>query len=96
MKIVEIKRLALAHSSADLIKAEEDLIEERPIDMEVEGEDDGEKLTHVMAAIFVKSYMETHHVDVNKAIRTYSQRVRESLEQQKNTSFHQADDTLFL
>jgi hypothetical protein len=96
MKIVEIKRLALAHSSVELIKAEEDLIEERPIDIQVEGVDEGEKLTHVMAAIFVKSYMETNNVDVNKAIRTYSQRVRESLEQNKNTAHHRADDTLFL
>jgi hypothetical protein len=79
MKIPSIKKLVDNYSLDELKAAEEALLEEKNPAIEVEGEDEGEKLTHVMAAQFIKQEMQEKAVDYMTALRTYSSRVRSSI-----------------
>lgn len=79
MKLPVIKQLVNDHSVEVLNKAENAILEEQKPAIEIEGEDEGEQLTHVMAAIWIKRDMEENNVPMAKAIRNYSQKVRISI-----------------
>ncbi|MDF9795946.1 hypothetical protein OKW21_001209 [Catalinimonas alkaloidigena] len=79
MKIAVVKKLVENQSLEDLISAEEALVEEQPLPIEVNGEDEGEKLTHILAAIFILERMKDEGVDFKSALREYTRRVRESI-----------------
>lgn len=79
MKIPVIKKLVAQYSIDELTRAEEALLEEQKPEIEIEGEDEGERLTHVLAAKEILQGMEESGVDLNKALRNYSQRVRKSI-----------------
>jgi hypothetical protein len=79
MQIPVIKKIVEQYSLKELQKAENDLVEEKPIAIEVEGEDEGEQLTHVIAAIWVKEEMEKEGIPLNKAVRNYTVKVRKSI-----------------
>lgn len=79
MNVSAIKKL-VENASLDQLKAsEEALLNEQPLPVDVDGEDEGEKLTHVLAAIFCKETMEKEGININQAVRLYSQRVRDSI-----------------
>lgn len=59
--------------------AEAALLEERKPDIEVEGMDEGEQLTHLMAAQFILQEMKENGVDYITALRAFSGRVRNSI-----------------
>jgi phage repressor protein C with HTH and peptisase S24 domain len=64
----------------ELLKvAEEALYAEETLSIEVEGDDEGEKLTHVLAAIFILEKMSAEGMDYKTALRAYTSRVRESI-----------------
>lgn len=79
MNIQVIKKIVEAYSVAELNQAEADLLDEQPLKIEIEGSDEGEKLTHILAAVFCKTEMEKSGINLNQAIRLYSQRVRDSI-----------------
>lgn len=79
MKIPVIKKTIEKYSVEELKAAEEAMYEEKQPAIEVEGEDEGEKLTHILASIWVKEEMATNGTDLMTAIRAYSQRVRNSI-----------------
>lgn len=79
MKIQVIRKLCEATSIEDLKKAESALLEEQKPSIDIPGDDEGEQLTHVMAAIWVKEEMKGSNCDVITAIRNYSQKVRKSI-----------------
>lgn len=79
MNIQIIKHLVETYSIDQLKQAEEDIINEAPLAIEVEGVDQGEQLTHTLAAIFCKEVMEKEGLNINQAVRAYSQRVRDSI-----------------
>jgi hypothetical protein len=79
MKIPIIKKMAETLSLEQLQKAEEALLEEQPTITEIEGADEGEKLTHTMAAIYIKNQMEKDNLEFSVALRNYTQRVRNSI-----------------
>ncbi|WP_339607538.1 hypothetical protein [uncultured Roseivirga sp.] len=79
MKIPIIKKLVENVGLNELKAAEEALLEELQPDIEIEGEDEGEQLTHVFAAIFILEKMETSDVDFKTALREYTQKVRTSI-----------------
>ncbi|MDZ4745725.1 MAG: hypothetical protein SGJ05_06955 [bacterium] len=79
MNIQSIKQLVEQYTPAELHQAERDLTEERPLAISVQGEDEGEQLTHILAAIWVCEHMQQNNADIMKAIREYGKRVRESL-----------------
>jgi hypothetical protein len=78
MKMPEIKRLAQSYSLSELKLAEEAMYEEQAPSIEVHGDDEGEKLTHILAAQDLVQNMEKG-MTINEAIRAYSQRVRNSI-----------------
>ena len=79
MKIASIKKLVNQYTLSELQKAEECFYEEmKTLNIEIEGEDEGEKLTHVLAAIEIKEDM-AQGARLNEAIRNFSQRVRKSI-----------------
>jgi hypothetical protein len=54
MKIPAIKKLVETYSIAQLQSAENALCEEATPEITIEGDDEGEKLTHILASIFIK------------------------------------------
>lgn len=79
MKIPSIKKIAESYSTNDLRKAELALLEEQTPHIDIEGSDEGEQLTHIIAAIEIKEQMEKDGVPFPKALRNYTQRVRNSI-----------------
>lgn len=79
MKVPVIKSLVQAYSVDALRHAEQNLVDGIPIGIAVEGEDEGQQLTHVMAAIFILEQMDQKAHTFQEALRLYSQKVRASL-----------------
>lgn len=79
MKMPVIKRLVETQTLEALVAAEEALLEEQELAFEVEGEDEGEKLTHVFAAIFILNHMQEHGSQFKDALREYTKKVRVSI-----------------
>jgi len=79
MKLAVIKKLAETQNIEDLRKAEDAILNEEIPTIEIEGEDEGEQLTHVIAAIQILSDMETQSSDLRTALRAYTERVRNSI-----------------
>lgn len=79
MKMPVIKRLVETQTLEALVAAEEALLEEQEPAFEVEGEDEGEKLTHVFAAIFILNHMQDHGSQFKDALREYTKKVRVSI-----------------
>ena len=79
MKIPVIKKLLEAHSLESLQQAENNLYEGEALGIEVKGEDEGEQLTHIMAAIEILKDMAENGHDAKTALRNYTKRVRDSI-----------------
>jgi hypothetical protein len=79
MKIPAIKKLLEKYDLETLRDAEARLIEDVPLDIDVEGDDEGEQLTHILAAIYIGEMMEHDKVDFKTALRDYTSRVRGSI-----------------
>lgn len=79
MKIPAIKKLVESYNLDQLQEAEVALLEEQTPAIEIEGDDEGEQLTHVLASIYIKDKMEQHATPFNQALRDFSQRVRNSI-----------------
>ncbi len=79
MKIPAIKKAVEQYSLDQLRKAEADLYEEKALEIEIEGEDEGEQLTHVLAGIWIKEAMIEKGIDFKEALRSYTLRVRNSI-----------------
>lgn len=78
MQIPVIKKLVEYYSLVQLQDAEAAMMEEQKPAIEVEGKDEGECLTHVLASIYIKEKME-QGTPFNQALRDFSQRVRNSI-----------------
>jgi hypothetical protein len=79
MKLAEIKKLIETQSRTQLQRAEAQLLEGEELDIAVGGDDAGEQLTHVMAALEVLKDMQENGTEVSVAMRTYTKRVRDSI-----------------
>ena len=80
MKPAAIKKLAQNHALEDLQKAEEAIIEEQTPSIEVEGDDEGDQLTNISGAIYVREQVDNHGVDMKTAVRNFTERVRNSID----------------
>lgn len=78
MKVPAIRKL-LPLSIEDLRQAELDLTEEKDLKIEVEGEDEGEKLTHIFGAIWVKEQVAAGNMEERHALRAFCDKVRNSI-----------------
>jgi len=79
MELSVIKEMAGKYSLQELESAENLLLNEQKPDIEIEGKDEGEQLTHVIAAIWLKKEMENEDIPLPKAMRNYVQKVRKSI-----------------
>ena len=79
MQIPIIKEIVGSYSIEELQKAEEAILNERQPEINIEGEDEGEQLTHILAAIWIKDHMHKTGESVNKSVRAYSVKVRTSI-----------------
>lgn len=79
MKIPEIKEIASKYSIAQLEKAEEAILNEKMPEIEIPGMDEGEQLTHTIAALEILRNVRDNGVAFNEALRAYTQRVRKSI-----------------
>ncbi len=79
MQILVIKKLSETYTIEQLKAAEDALLNEQTPAIEVEGKDEGEQLTHVLAAIDILEDMAKNGVDARTALRNYTQRVRNSI-----------------
>jgi hypothetical protein len=79
MKIPVIKQLVEAHSVQELRAAEDALLDEQTPAIEIPGDDEGEQLTHVLAAVWIHHYMDEHAVVFPVALREYTKKVRVSI-----------------
>lgn len=80
MKIPVIKKLVESFTIDELAQAEASIYEEQAPAIEVEGEDEGEQLTHIIAAMWIKNDMAEHGTDLKTSLRTYTQKVRKSID----------------
>lgn len=78
MKMPAIRKLVETYRIDELQAAEEAIANEQKPAIEVEGDDEGEQLTHVFAAIFIKEEME-NGAEFKTALREYTRKVRESI-----------------
>jgi hypothetical protein len=78
MKIPEIKRLVESYSIEELQKAEQQIENGEPLHIPIEGEDEGEQLTHASAAIWIHEQLVAGKT-INEAVRDFSQKVRNSI-----------------
>lgn len=79
MKPAAIKKLVENNELEALQKAEEELMEEKTPSVEVDGSDEGEQLTHILAAVWIKQQMQKNNSDLKTELRNYTQRVRTSI-----------------
>jgi len=79
MKIPVIKKLVETYTLEQLRQAEEAIAEEQVPAIEIEGEDEGEQLTHAYAAIQIMEAMQADNKDFKTALREYTSRVRQSI-----------------
>jgi hypothetical protein len=80
MKIPAIKKLVESYSIEQLQQAENELYDEQLPSIEVEGEDEGEQLTHIIAALWIKNDMSANGSDMKTSLRNYTQKVRKSID----------------
>lgn len=79
MKIPVIKKLVEQYDVEALKAAEEAIIEEETPEINIEGKDEGEQLTHVLAAIWILEDMEKNGSEFKTSLRAYTQKVRNSI-----------------
>ena len=80
MKIPVIKKLVDSFTLDELAQAETAIYAEQQPAIEVEGEDEGEQLTHIIAAMWIKNDMAEQGTDLKTSLRTYTQKVRKSID----------------
>jgi hypothetical protein len=79
MKIPAIKKLVETQSMDALLAAEAAIVDEQPLAIEVEGDDEGEQLTHVLAAVWILNHMQDNGTDFKTSLREYTKKVRVSI-----------------
>jgi len=79
MKIPIIKKLVENYSVKELEKAEIDITEGNEPAIEIEGNDEGEQLTHVLAAVWIHYEMDKKKLEFKDALREYTKKVRDSI-----------------
>jgi hypothetical protein len=79
MKIPAIKNAVEKYSIDELKEAEQLICNEQKPNIELGGDDEGENLTHALAAIWIKTEMQNRQIDLNTALRLYTNKVRTSI-----------------
>ncbi|MFT7590693.1 MAG: hypothetical protein ACI9UJ_000604 [bacterium] len=80
MHIPTIKKLIESTDFAALKSAEEAILEEQTAVIDIPGKDEGEQLTHVIAAIWIKEDMETNGTKLMESLRENTKTVRKRID----------------
>ncbi|KAB2814719.1 DUF6952 family protein [Phaeocystidibacter luteus] len=78
MKIPAIRKLVKTYSLEELLQAEADILEEKTPSIEVEGDDEGEQLTHLIGSIEILRNID-NGMKESEALRAFTLRVRNSI-----------------
>ncbi len=78
MKLPIIKKLAESYTIEQLNLAEESLMDGNSLQIAIEGDDEGEQLTHIIAAVWVIQEVQKGK-QIGEALREYTKKVRESI-----------------
>jgi hypothetical protein len=78
MKIQSVKVLVENYGLSDMIHAEEMILDGKIPEIQIEGEDEGDQLTHVFAAKYILEKMESG-MEYKDALREFTQKVRTSI-----------------
>jgi hypothetical protein len=79
MKIPAIKNAVEKYTIEQLQQAEDDIINEKNPTIDLGGADEGENLTHALAAIWIIKKMSSQGTDFNQTLRQYTLKVRTSI-----------------
>lgn len=79
MKVAAIKKLVEHYSLEQCRKAEESLMNGVVPEIEIEGTDEGEQLTHILGAIDILEHVARDGKDIHTATRDFIERVRNSI-----------------
>ena len=80
MKIPAIKKIIEAKYTLEMLdNAEMAIINEEQPTIDIEGEDEGEQLTHIFAAKWIVEDMQNTGDDFKTSLRKYTQKVRNSI-----------------
>lgn len=79
MKVAAIKKLVERHSLDECLKAEQSLMNGDVPEIEIEGADEGEQLTHILGAIDILEHVARDGKDIHTATRDFIERVRNSI-----------------
>ncbi|TAG58339.1 MAG: hypothetical protein EAZ27_01635 [Cytophagales bacterium] len=79
MKLPAIKYAVENFSIEQLQKSETLLMDGLPLEIEITGDDEGEQLTHILSALWIKTEMKDKNMDYNTAFRAYMAKVRNSI-----------------
>lgn len=80
MKIPAIKKIIEANYTLEMLDdAEMAIINEEQPNIDIEGADDGEQLTHIFAAKWIIEEMQRTGDDFKTSLRNYTQKVRNSI-----------------
>lgn len=79
MKVPALKKLVENYTLQQCIDAEQQLLEGEKPDIEIEGEDEGEQLTHILGAIDILTRVKEEGKDIKTATREFIDRVRNSI-----------------
>jgi len=79
VNIAVIRLLVETYDNHQLQQAEAAILEGAAPDIPIEGKDEGEQLTHVMAALWIIQQMKESDDDLTTALRAYALRVRSSI-----------------
>ena len=79
MNLATVRSLVESYTTHQLQQAEAALLEGLPLEVDIQGEDEGEQLTHVLAALWVIQHMQESGDDLTASLRAYTKRVRSSI-----------------
>jgi len=79
MKINAIKDFVENYSVKEIISLAGQLENGEPLSHPVQGDDEGEQLTHLLGAAWIKEQMELNNSDFRTELRNFSSRVRDSI-----------------
>lgn len=79
MKLPVIKKLVETYTLEQCELAEQQMLEGIVPEIAVEGDDEGEKLTHILGAIEILKQIKTQNKEPRIAIREFFERVRNSI-----------------
>jgi hypothetical protein len=79
MEILLIRSLVEKYTLSELQEAEFAIIQEEPVKIRVEGRDQAERLSNVIAACWILEEMKSRNIEFPEALQLYNKKVRDQV-----------------